>query len=553
MKRLIPLLLICLLLAGCAADPQPEQEPPAAMEEVPAEPIPELMEAPEVVPEYDNSKPMTGVYVDTSKLTAFQPPQEIYTRRSEAYVDELTPGDYGLLRPYYGSRAAFDMTIYGSSGIYNGNMGLIDDQGAIVVDPVYTSIELLYDRSTGAAVPFYALAKEAWADNEWGGWMSRRYGVCSLDGGMVIPCEYETITYFDGQIAALKSAEEGILHVYDVDGRLLLDTETWQNRPRINYYDGMGTVEITDHLIFLSVVEETSDSWDVKFSLYDWQGNLISDDYDWADLSGEGPYPIGKWDGGGSGYIDAFGNPVLDQNYEHTGSFRNGQAVVRKNGVSYVIDREGNTLWQPDAENLYTIVTENGYYYNTYDENMGVAENHYYDGEFRQLYADAEQVRHLERSRFLTWQNGVCTLQDGERSVVLKGAEDANRDYYSFYSNDIWDLMLVQSFQLQSQEYWLLDRDLNLLASGQLKDEGVELLTDHLMDRSIAVHYSTTGYDYPYDFYVLEYPGAPKLEDVRVLGVYSGWHMVEDDFSSGYMDADGNWLFRVSLMTDMVD
>ena len=54
-------------------------------------------------------------------------------------------------------------------------------------------------------------------------------------------------------------------------------------------------------------------------------------------------------------------------------------------------------------------------------------------------------------------------------------------------------------------------------------------------------------------YHAVDYPGAPKLEGVNVLGIYNGWYMVEDEFTAGYMDADGNWIFRVSLMTDMVD
>ena len=70
-------------------------------------------------------------------------------------------------------------------------------------------------------------------------------------------------------------------------------------------------------------------------------------------------------------------------------------------------------------------------------------------------------------------------------------------------------------------------------------------------DTAVAVRYSINVY--PYDYRLLDYPGAPKLENVKVLGVYGDWYMVEDEFTAGYMDADGNWLFRVSLMTDMTD
>lgn len=553
MKRLIVLLLICLLLAGCATDPlpKPEQKPPAAVEESPAEALPVPEKEPEAVPEYDSSKPVTGVYVDTSKLTAFEPPEEIFTRYYEAFTEELIPGDYGLLRPYYGSRAAFDMTIYGGQDIMNGAMGLIDESGAIVVDPVYNSIDLMYDRSIGKAAPFYSLAKETWAEEEWGSWMSRRYGVCSLDGSMSIPCDYEAVACYGDKIAALKNADEGILHVYDTDGALLLDTAFWENRPRISYSDGMGAMEVTDHLIFLSVMDDRADSWDIHFALYDWQGNLISDQYDWVDISGEAPYPCGNWESRENAYLDEYGRVIL-QGLGQAGSFRGGQAVAEINGVLQVIDPDGNRLWEPPAWPVYTIPTDTGYFYNCTQEINGITKDRYFDSSFQELFPEAERVCHLDGDRFLVWQNGICSLWAGSRSVILEGAEDYNRNYYS-YNYDVEDKILIQCFLQEQREYWLLDSELNLLSSGKLENEGVELLADRLTGDSVAVHYSTTGYYYPYDFYVLEYPGAPKLEDVRVLDVYSGWYMVEDDFSSGYMDAEGNWLLRVSLMTDMVD
>jgi len=47
--------------------------------------------------------------------------------------------------------------------------------------------------------------------------------------------------------------------------------------------------------------------------------------------------------------------------------------------------------------------------------------------------------------------------------------------------------------------------------------------------------------------------GAPQLGDAELLGVYGGWYLVQDEFTAGYMDAAGNWLFRVNLMRSLAD
>jgi len=434
------------------------------------------------------------VYMDVSGLTGFEQPMEIFTRHTEGFSGSLLPGNYGLLRPYIGSRAAFDMTIYGGSGIYNGYKGLIDDTGAIVVDPVYTDIAYLYDQSIGKPVPFYRLSKEIRIENDWGGYMGQIYGFCSLDGKIVVPCQYEQIVCWGNQIVAVQDAKAGLFHVYDTAGNLLLDSAGWQQRPAIYLSDGMGTTVATEHLLFFSVQAENGEPWDVEFHLYDWQGNLISDKYDWVELSGEPPYAFGHWDQSGNGYLDAWGREL--EQTEHPAEQS-----------------------EPDLQ---------------------------------AQYPHAEQVQDLGNGLILVWQDGICTLVKDGKSMILEGAEDPYRDYYS-YGDETDDLILIQCYLQQKREFWLLDDDLKLLAHEMLENEGVELLTDRLSGKSVAVRYSTVGNYYPYVFRVLDYPGAPKLADVNVLGIYNGWYMVEDEFTAGYMDENGSWLFRISLMADMTD
>jgi len=556
MQRLLVLLLVCLLLTGCSSQPAPVPEEPAAAPELAPEPVTEpeetVPEPEETVPVYDSSKPVTGVYVDTSGLTSFQPPQELYTRRSETFTEDLISGDYGLLRPYYGSRAAFDMTIYGGSGIYNGYMGLIDEHGAIVVDPVYTDIGYLYDQSCGDPAPFYLLSKGRWVENDWGGYMGQVHGFCSLDGKIAIPCQYEQISCWGDRIVAVQDAKAGMFHVYDTDGNLLLDSANWQNRPTIYLSDGMGTATVSEHLLFFSVQSENGEPWDVEFHLYDWQGNLISDQYDWVELYGEPPYACGSWDGEGSGcgYIDGTGQPMPEQVFDSVSAFYDGQALVTIGGMPQVIDSTGNTLWTAPEGELHYVQSDGCRYYLWRKNWDSVYYLRYYDMDFEQMYPEAEYIQYVCGDFFLIWQDDRCTLTNGKLSAEVPDAENpGRRDYY--FSGTDGGLSLINSWYNGQYTYWLYDDQLQLLRHETLVEESVDLLYDRIGGSGVAVRYLT--YTYPYGYTALDYPGGPKLENVRVLGVYGGWYLVEDAFSSGYMDAEGNWLFRVNLMTDMTD
>lgn len=567
MKRLIVCLLAVLLLTGCGAVPAPESVPvqpeqvqkPTAPEPVPV--VPETPAEPEESPEpeepesgYDPSRPMTGVYVDTSRLENFEAPKEIVSRRTEGFADELVSGDYGLLRPYYGSRAAFDVTIYGGQDIFNGAMGLIDENGAIVVDPVYASVSLLYDRETMGAAPFYLLAKEHWVDYPGGGWMGCLYGLCSVDGSLVLPCDYEQFSCYGDWIVGVRDSEAGIFHVFDRSGNRLLNSADWANRPRINLSGGMIGVEVSEHLVVISTLGAAGGGgWDTGCSLYNWAGELISDQYEWVDLSGEPPYACGNWKTDVNGYLNENGEPTLLQYTGQVGRFRNGKALAELDGVLQVIDPEGNVLWTPPEETVYTFWTAEGDYYSC-QTGSNRANTRYFDPDFRELFPEADQIVHLQGLYYLVWQDGICRLTDGVRSLVLEGAEDQRQNYYSVgYGGGERDLIVIQRSIQQQRQYWLVNRELELLACVEQENLGVDLMTDWLGDGTMAVWYDMSGMYYPYDFFALDYPGAPELEGVRVLGVYGGWYLVEDEFSSGYMDRNGNWLFRVNLMTDMVD
>ncbi len=525
MKRLCLGLLLVLLLAGCGKMP--------------------VQEAPET-PEEPAFQPTSGVQMDLSKLEPYKPVEEIYTRHSEEMIGDLVPGDYGMLRPYVGSRAAFDITIYGNSAIFNGNLGLIDENGAIVVDPVYTDVTLLTQWDNDEAPKFWKLSKEIVKD----GYTEQIHGFCSLDGSVVYPCIYESLNYQNGYLVAVEKAKEGLFRIYDTEGRELLNSADWTERPSVYMQMGWGMVDVSEHLLFIGVEVEASDHHMEQW-LFDWDGNVISKDYDYVTITGEAPYPCGRWNGSDNGYLDEYGN-LLFTGFESVSEYHNGRAVVRRNGEHQLIDTEGNVLWAPGMGYISTCLFDDEVYYNhEVDDGLQSISYRYYNSDFEPLYPEADHVSWMYDDWFLVWEDGVGRIDNGEKSVVLEGTVLEKEDYYSGNNMGVDDLILITTWKDSVQSYWLFNEELELLAKDSMGDPYVEILPDRLGDSSVAV--SSTRMEYPPKYTVLDYENAPNLEKVHVLAVYDGWYMVEDTFSAGYMDKDGNWLFRVSLMEDMTD
>ncbi len=516
MKRLVPIFLAVLLLTACGTVTEPE------------------------------FVPTSGVQMDLSKLEEFTPVEEIYTRRFAEKTEELIPGDYGMLRPFVGSRAAFDMTIYSNSGFFNGRMGLIDDTGAIVVDPVYTDVHLMADWYNQGAPKFYSLSKEIPKD----GYMDQIYGFCTLNGSVAEPCIYESISYQNGYMVAVEKAKEGLFRIFDEKGTLLLDSADWEQKLPIYSDMGYSLVDVAEHLILLGVTDPDME-YGMEHWLCDWDGNVLTKEYDYVTLTGDAPYPCGNWGGGDGGYLDAYGN-LQAFGFESVLEYHFGQAIVKRNGQEQVIDLDGNVLWTFEGEYVSPCLSDTGVYYQQMvDDGMETVSYTYRSMDFEPMYPEADHVSWLYDDWFLVWEDGVGRIDNGKQSAVLEGAQLGKEDYY--YGNDVGaeDLLLITTWKDSVQAYWLFDEKLELLTKGSTEDPYVQIMADRSDGSSVAVTYKRMTY--PYSYEVLDYPGAPELKNVKVLDIHGGWYLVEDEFSAGYMDAEGNWLFRYSLMTDMVD
>ena len=470
-----------------------------------------------------------AVWMDASGLTKFAAPEEIFTRRTPEPVEELTPGDYGMLRPYVGSRVA-DMNIYGEEASINGSMGLLDASGAIVVDPVYTEVWAI------PGLQMYRLAKSEMAQHGETAYAVKRYGFCTIDGSVSVPCQYTNLTETNGYLLAVLDPMKGLFHVYDGRGRLLLDSASWEERPVLQPWNDVPSGYVSQEVLALHV--EGGGKW----NLYDWSGTCLGEDFFWVDVGTEAPYIVYD-DQVMPHYVDARGEPVLDMDYASADLFHNGQALVSRNGSFTVIDQSGQELWTAPPETVTRYLLEDKVLYGCYNRD---GRTRWFDGEFRELFADYDTVKMLEDGWFLCTKEDTVWLTDGTKITEVPSAKTG--DGYGWQRGD---LILLYIWHMDGTDFWVFRSDLTPVCQTTFEDPSLNILQDPFGGDSIVVKYDSGSY--PYRNRPVSYDGAPQLPGVYVLGIYGGWYQVEDTFSSGYMDAEGNWLFRVSLMADMTD
>lgn len=135
MKHITALTLsLAILLTGCTQPAAPVTPAPTPEVSATTEPAP--------VPTQPGK-----VYTNWSKLTPYDPPKPVYTRRYESYTDTLIPAeDYGELIPFPGVALtrpdSWGQGYYDTYHLY----GLMTWQGEVVVDPVFSSAYVMEER-----------------------------------------------------------------------------------------------------------------------------------------------------------------------------------------------------------------------------------------------------------------------------------------------------------------------------------------------------------------------------------------------------------------------
>ena len=331
MKRHIGLLAALALLAGtasaCAAEAPPTE--PAASEWQPE------------------------VKTDWSQLTAYEAPEELYTRLSEERMPELIPsGDYGPLLPYIGER------VYGYDA--GSRYGFVTRGGILVTDPEY----LLIDLVERGEKPVYRFIKTPEYTGESGWGRADTYGVCACDGSWSTACIYEGAHCLDEVILLVRERKTNDADVIDYDGNTLYSLRD------MPYFSALlpGLFEEyfyawKDGLLNLPQAEGAPILVDQR------TGALIDTGFGYTGLFSEGMAVVSDApDGTGPyGYIDESYDLIIEQRYYEPGEFWDGMAVVREaSGDFLIIDRTGAELVRAPGAirrlgvGLFGVAGENG-------------------------------------------------------------------------------------------------------------------------------------------------------------------------------------------------
>ena len=188
MKKRLTLLIVFFLLAlaGCGVQTEPALEPEAA----------------------------SPVYTDWSKLTPYEPFQQIYTYHTGYRTDGILEArdDYGALLPYIGKYSTMEQYVIDALPFY----GLVTDKGELVSDPIYARI-VFY----GDFLLLYRADPEgnSGGDTYAGGAFSR--ALAAPDGSWVheLPGSYYV---GNGCGLLLTSTSDGSLDLWNADGDIVM-------------------------------------------------------------------------------------------------------------------------------------------------------------------------------------------------------------------------------------------------------------------------------------------------------------------------------------------
>ena len=317
MKRyLLYCFFVCVLLLAACASTTTESMPPAIE--------PDTGALPETAPPLttDFSKP-TFYLAALPDLAPFEAPREIINRYSqEVFVDTLKPAaDYGRLYPYEGIFVGAHLWM---QKVY---FGLVDAQGRVVVDPVYSQA---YYHTLPGIEPAYLM--------------------------LVYPADKN-----DAEAQKLMQDSQGFIN----RGRYVFASAdgAWVS----DIYYGDDAMISEDRIIVYDYSAEADDYWsDQSSRIYDLQGNFIAriEGRISAFQEGLGAVSHNEYDAkigrnqNYYDYIDKYGRVVIAGPFWYAENFVNGRANVEI-GEDWeyiqrgVIDTRGNYIVEPVAnENM---------------------------------------------------------------------------------------------------------------------------------------------------------------------------------------------------------
>ena len=541
MKRLLCLLLTAaLLLGGCALTDTPEPsetEAPTQSTEAPTE------------PHYATTASGITVKSDYSAYTARIAPEAKYTRLSEGPLPELLPSeDYGAIYPYIGSELYSTEYDFSAGYLY----GMVDENGRILTDPVYTNAALLSDYGVYRSSPFWLLERvgEVYTDEYGYETADSFYALASLDGSFVTDCIYSGVTGCgDVALATRRVDGEVVLEIFDTSGNLIFSSlEHPLERPLSPYAYGFGYSDGILQLYAETGEYDSYESWNGETEYYpiygyyfaDMNGNLLSGPYHSAGpLSGG--YSAVELSNGNYTYIGREPCYLTDTEFLYAGDFIDGYVCVDfaddGEGPYCIVDTDGEII--NELEGMYTPY----YYSRAYHIYDSAGNENIYDSRGELLYSTATTAdgwtgyNQFIDTLLLYDSNG--NYHSGMLRSTETGATYEIPDGYQLdYSFLPYVLLNRYDENYRCVSYVLLDMDLNEVSSGR---GGLYQLNDKMTGTAyIAVNGSSLRL---YDMEMNEVCVLPGSSEWNQW-IYGGRTMLLDDFSCSHYDLDGNLLFR---------
>ena len=244
----------------------------------------------------------------------------------DKYGNVVVPFEYDGLESFYNSEAAW--------AYKNGKTGRIDNKGNVIVPFIYD-----WHGYINEGRMCFGVGEDYWED--------MKFGVCEVDGKVIIPAEYSRpLNFSDGYALTSKGAyPDEKAGVIDMDGNIIIPFKY----EHLTLYD--------DVIIFNEGRYVTAGGFPyTKYGLLDLQGNVIlQPDYDYIGYPYDGLFPVqkGEYPNTKYGYIDKTGKVVIPVEYDDAYHIYNGLIRVKKNDKYGYIDLEGKIVAPLEYEQFF--------------------------------------------------------------------------------------------------------------------------------------------------------------------------------------------------------
>jgi hypothetical protein len=464
-------------------------------------------------------------------LTDFQPPEEISYRLSDDPLTELTPADdYGTLLPYIGAY------YYDDSGTRLNRYGLVTADGMIVLDPVLTTLDLASYSAAGKTtwLAVYIMGKYAVGDDGAGRTV---YALAGKDGSWATGFDYSQVIPMELGVLCVVDGTANAAVCYDETGAVVFDTRNFSSLSRL----APGSVT---SLGSCSAGYMTIDYTNDQRGFMDKNGSILNRNTQMASYFDDvRPFSEGlaavelydKWN-----YIDTTGYYAIYGLFDEAGDFRNGVAVVKKDGVYTAIDTKNTVLKEfPDAE---TVTPQDNY---IYVKNTDGTEHYYLTPAMTEANIYDKEVHMCADGYWVVGADGVRMRTFAGNEFYFSGAVELE----ACSGDGLYLLKLADgSFAVMDEYSRVVVTDDNGL--GFVSDSGTGETYIFKYTGNGASLYTSSG-ALAADGAVLRdtesgYTGSASGAD---YGPDGGYTLCADQYTSGLKNAENDWMFRIRVDT----